>query len=71
MYKIGLNGGLNLAYSLDLLWQQTKRGVVTMKIEMLEKLINEATKNKRLKDVNFKYELRIGEYPIKITMGIN
>lgn len=42
-----------------------------MKIEMIEKLINEATKSKRLKDINFKYELRIGEYPIRITMGVN
>jgi hypothetical protein len=42
-----------------------------MKIEMLEQLINEATKEKRVKDINFKYELRIGEYPIKITMGVN
>lgn len=42
-----------------------------MKIEMLEKMINEATKTKRLKDINFKYELRIGEYPIRITMGVN
>jgi len=38
---------------------------------MLEKLINEATKNKKMKETNFKYELKIGEYPIRITIGVN
>lgn len=42
-----------------------------MKTEMLEKLINEALKERERKEVNFKYELQIGDYPIKITMGRN
>lgn len=42
-----------------------------MQIEMLEKLINEAVKNKEKKETSFKYELNIGDYPIKITIGVN
>ncbi len=38
---------------------------------MLEKLLNQAIENQKKKDVSYKYELNIGEYPIKITMGIN
>jgi hypothetical protein len=42
-----------------------------MQAEMLEKLINEALKNRSKKETSFKYEMTIGDYPILITMSVN
>lgn len=42
-----------------------------MKTELIEKLLNEAISNKGKKDISYKYELNIGDCPIKITLGVN
>jgi len=42
-----------------------------MKIEYMEELINEAIDNKKQRDVAYKYELKLGDFPIRISFGIN
>ena len=42
-----------------------------MRTDMVEKLINDALKNRVSKNTNFKYELKIGDFPILITFGVN
>ena len=42
-----------------------------MRTEMMEKLINDALKNRVSKKTNFKYELKIGDFPILITFSVN
>jgi hypothetical protein len=42
-----------------------------MPTDMMEQLINEALKNRLGKKTNFKYELKIGDFPIMITFSVN
>jgi len=42
-----------------------------MKVEHMEKLINKAIDKKKRRDVAFKYELNLGDFPIRITFGVN
>jgi len=59
--------GINILFTLSI----KQKEVVKMRTEIIEKILNEASTNQEKKDINYKYELKIGEYPIKITMGVN
>jgi hypothetical protein len=42
-----------------------------MQTDILEQLINDALKNRLSKKTSFKYELKIGDFPILITFSVN
>lgn len=42
-----------------------------MKVEFMEELINKAIDKKRIRETAFKYELKLGDFPIRITFGVN
>ena len=42
-----------------------------MKVEFMEELINKAIDEKKQREVDYKYELRLGDFPIRITFGVN